>query len=282
MVKKMLFIFGLLLLVSCSSSKPVVRTTKKSTPVTRTAKKPIAKSPTNNKHSSNTSKPSTEVLEATSNVKVTTELVLKYIDDFKDIAKENMRQHGIPASITLAQGILESGVGQGSLSKRANNHFGIKCHKEWTGPSVRHDDDSAQECFRKYDDPAHSYRDHSLFLTTRSRYASLFELPRDDYKAWAKGLRAAGYATDTKYPDKLISLIERYQLNQYDTEVLGKFSTSKKVVSSGKSSEKEYIVTKGDTLYSLSKKFNISIDEIKRNNNMKSDSLSVGQVIYLK
>ncbi|RAR47543.1 flagellum-specific peptidoglycan hydrolase FlgJ [Flavobacterium lacus] len=282
MVKKMLFIFGLLLLVSCSSSKPVVRTTKKSTPVTRTAKKPIAKSPTNNKHSSNTSKPSTEVLEATSNVKVTTELVLKYIDDFKDIAKENMRQHGIPASITLAQGILESGVGQGSLSKRANNHFGIKCHKEWTGPSVRHDDDSAQECFRKYDDPADSYRDHSLFLTTRSRYASLFELPRDDYKAWAKGLRAAGYATDTKYPDKLISLIERYQLNQYDTEVLGKFSTSKKVVSSGKSSEKEYIVTKGDTLYSLSKKFNISIDEIKRNNNMKSDSLSVGQVIYLK
>ncbi|WP_245942970.1 glucosaminidase domain-containing protein [Flavobacterium lacus] len=278
----MLFIFGLLLLVSCSSSKPVVRTTKKSTPVTRTAKKPIAKSPTNNKHSSNTSKPSTEVLEATSNVKVTTELVLKYIDDFKDIAKENMRQHGIPASITLAQGILESGVGQGSLSKRANNHFGIKCHKEWTGPSVRHDDDSAQECFRKYDDPADSYRDHSLFLTTRSRYASLFELPRDDYKAWAKGLRAAGYATDTKYPDKLISLIERYQLNQYDTEVLGKFSTSKKVVSSGKSSEKEYIVTKGDTLYSLSKKFNISIDEIKRNNNMKSDSLSVGQVIYLK
>jgi flagellum-specific peptidoglycan hydrolase FlgJ len=282
MVKKMLFIFGLLLLVSCSSSKPVVRTTKKSTPVTRTAKKPIAKSPTNNKHSSNTSKPSTEVLEATSNVKVTTELVLKYIDDFKDIAKENMRQHGIPASITLAQGILESGVGQGSLSKRANNHFGIKCHKEWTGPSVRHDDDSAQECFRKYDDPADSYRDHSLFLTTRSRYASLFELPRDDYKAWAKGLRAAGYATDTKYPDKLISLIERYQLNQYDTEVLVKFSTSKKVVSSGKSSEKEYIVTKGDTLYSLSKKFNISIDEIKRNNNMKSDSLSVGQVIYLK
>ena len=287
MVKKMLFIFGLLLLVSCSSSKPVVRTTKKSTPVTRATKKPVAKTTTTNKSNQKSSqesvKPSTEVLEATSNVKVTTEMVLKYIDDFKDIAKDNMRQHGIPASITLAQGILESGVGQGSLSKRANNHFGIKCHKEWTGPSVRHDDDSAQECFRKYDDPADSYRDHSLFLTTRSRYASLFDLPGDDYKAWAKGLRAAGYATDTKYPDKLISLIERYQLNQYDTEVIGKLTKpSKQVVSSGKPSEREYVVTKGDTLYSLSKKFNISIDEIKRTNNMKSDSLSVGQVIYLK
>ncbi len=282
----MLFIFGLLLLVSCSSSKPVVRTTKKSTPVTRTTKKPVAKTTankSNQKSSHDSAKPATEVLEATSNVKVTTEVVLNYIDDFKDIAKDNMRQHGIPASITLAQGILESGVGQGSLSKRANNHFGIKCHKEWNGPSVRHDDDSTQECFRKYDDPADSYRDHSLFLTTRSRYASLFELPKDDYKAWAKGLRAAGYATDTKYPDKLISLIERYQLNQYDAEVLRNSSAqSRKVVSSGKSVEKEYIVTKGDTLYSLSKKFNISIDEIKRNNNMKSDSLSVGQVIYLK
>lgn len=289
MVKKMLFFFGLMLMISsCSSSKPVVRTTKKTAPVTRTAKKPVAKAPVRNQPAqkssqTNTVKPETEILEATSNVKVTTELVLKYIDDFKDIAKDNMHQHGIPASITLAQGILESGVGQGSLSKRANNHFGIKCHKEWTGPSVRHDDDSAQECFRKYNDPADSYRDHSLFLTTRSRYASLFELPKDDYKAWAKGLRAAGYATDTKYPDKLISLIERYQLNQYDAEVLGSSSTtSRKLVSTGKQSEREYVVTKGDTLYSLSKKFNISIDEIKRNNNMKSDSLSVGQVIYLK
>lgn len=283
MFKKMLFVLGLLLLVSCSSSKPVVRTTKKSTPVTRTTKKPVAKSTSGSKQTQTTSKPTTEVLEATSNVKVTTEMVLKYIDDFKNIAKDNMHQHGIPASITLAQGILESGVGQGSLSKKANNHFGIKCHKEWTGPSVRHDDDSAQECFRKYDDPADSYRDHSLFLTSRSRYASLFDLPSDDYKGWAKGLRAAGYATDTKYPDKLISLIERYQLNQYDEEVLRSSSTtSRKVVSSGKTVEKEYVVTKGDTLYSLSKKFNISIDELKRNNNMKSDSLSVGQVIYLK
>ncbi|MEZ4838994.1 glucosaminidase domain-containing protein [Flavobacterium sp.] len=282
----MLFIFGLLVMVSCSSSKPVVRTTKKSTPTARTTKKPVAKTTTNKsnqKSSRDSSKPVTEVLEATSSVKVTTEVVLKYIDDFKEIAKENMRQHGIPASITLAQGILESGVGQGSLSKRANNHFGIKCHKEWNGPSVRHDDDAAQECFRKYSDPADSYRDHSLFLTSRSRYASLFSLPKDDYKAWAKGLRAAGYATDTKYPDKLISLIERYQLNQYDDEVLRNSSTiSKKIELPNNKNNLEYIVVKGDTLYSLSKKFNISIDEIKQNNNMKTDSLSVGQVIYLK
>ncbi|MCB0442535.1 MAG: glucosaminidase domain-containing protein [Flavobacterium sp.] len=286
MVKKMLFIFGLLVMVSCSSSKPVVRTTKKSTPTARTTKKPVAKTTTNKSNQKSYrdySKPVTEVLEATSSVKVTTEVVLKYIDDFKEIAKENMRQHGIPASITLAQGILESGVGQGSLSKRANNHFGIKCHKEWNGPSVRHDDDAAQECFRKYSDPADSYRDHSLFLTSRSRYASLFSLPKDDYKAWAKGLRAAGYATDTKYPDKLISLIERYQLNQYDDEVLRNSSTiSKKIELPNNKNNLEYIVVKGDTLYSLSKKFNISIDEIKQNNNMKTDSLSVGQVIYLK
>ena len=286
MVKKMLFIFGLLVMVSCSSSKPVVRTTKKSTPTARTTKKPVAKTTTNKSNQKSYrdySKPVTEVLEATSSVKVTTEVVLKYIDDFKEIAKEKMRQHGIPASITLAQGILESGVGQGSLSKRANNHFGIKCHKEWNGPSVRHDDDAAQECFRKYSDPADSYRDHSLFLTSRSRYASLFSLPKDDYKAWAKGLRAAGYATDTKYPDKLISLIERYQLNQYDDEVLRNSSTiSKKIELPNNKNNLEYIVVKGDTLYSLSKKFNISIDEIKQNNNMKTDSLSVGQVIYLK
>lgn len=286
MFKKMLFIFGLLAIVSCSSSKPVVRTTKKSTPITRTTKKPIAKSTTSGKSNQKTihksEKPTTEVLKATSNVKVTTEMVLDYIEDFKDIAKDNMRQHGIPASITLAQGILESGVGQGSLSKRANNHFGIKCHKEWSGPSVRHDDDATQECFRKYDDPADSYRDHSLFLTSRSRYASLFKLDKDDYKGWAKGLRAAGYATDTKYPDKLISLIERYQLYQYDEEVLDSSASPSNKVVSNKSAEKEYVVTKGDTLYSLSKKFNISIEEIKRNNDMKSDSLSVGQVIYLK
>ena len=136
--------------------------------------------------------------------------VTDYIDEFYEIAMREMRLYGIPASITLSQGILESGVGKGRLSVEANNHFGIKCHTGWTGKKIYHDDDEEQECFRVYKSAAYSYRDHSLFLVERSRYAGLFKLARDDYESWAKGLRKAGYATDRKYPDKLIDLIERY------------------------------------------------------------------------
>lgn len=270
----------LIALVSCHSSKPVVRTTKSSTP-TKTVKKPISNSQASKKTDKKAKEP--EVLEATSNVKVTTEIVLKYIDDFKGIAKNNMTQYGIPASITLAQGILESGSGTGVLSVKANNHFGIKCHKEWEGPSVRHDDDSEQECFRKYEHASESYRDHSMFLTTRSRYASLFELPPDDYKAWAKGLRAAGYATDPKYPEKLISLIERYQLYQYDAEVMKSGIKAKTNLSQSKDSysEKTYTVVQGDTLYSISKKTNIPLDELKRKNNLKDNTIAIGQTLRL-
>lgn len=148
------------------------------------------------------------------------ELILAYIEQFKDVAKANMREFGIPCSIILAQGILESSAGTGILSRDANNHFGIKCHKGWKGPSVRHDDDAPQECFRKYQHPLESYKDHSLFLKERSWYASLFELKKDDYKAWAKGLKSAGYATDRRYDKKLISIIERYNLDKLDAEVL--------------------------------------------------------------
>jgi len=130
----------------------------------------------------------TEILEATTQVKVTTEMVLAYIDQFDEIAKSNMKQYGIPASIILGQGILESGAGTGPLSVLANNHFGIKCHKEWTGPSVKYDDDAAQECFRKYEQATESYQDHALFLTSRPRYKGLFELDKADYKLWASGL----------------------------------------------------------------------------------------------
>lgn len=278
MIKRILLIFFILSLVGCHSSKSVVRTTKAPTP-TRTVKKPIAKVP----KTTDTKTQESEVLEATSQVKVTPEIVLKYIDDFKGIAKNNMVQYGIPASITLAQGILESGCGTGVLSQKANNHFGIKCHKEWTGPSVRHDDDSAQECFRKYEHASESYRDHSLFLTSRTRYDGLFSLPKDDYKAWAKGLKAAGYATDPKYPDKLISLIERYQLHQYDTEVLKSGAIVKSYSSKTKESysEKTYTVVQGDTLYSISKKTNISLEELKRKNNLKDNSLAIGQTLRL-
>ena len=139
-----------------------------------------------------------------------------YIKKYAPAATKNMRYYKIPASITLAQGILESGYGQGTLAKKANNHFGIKCHKEWKGKSITHDDDEKDECFRSYKNPLRSYRDHSLFLVDRDRYSSLFTLNRKDYKGWAVGLKAAGYATDPKYADKLISLIERFNLTRFD------------------------------------------------------------------
>tara|TARA_E500000178_G_scaffold306478_1_gene318702 strand:+ start:1794 stop:2381 length:588 start_codon:yes stop_codon:yes gene_type:complete len=139
-----------------------------------------------------------------------------YIKKFAPAAVKNMRFYKIPASITLAQGVLESGYGEGTLAKKANNHFGIKCHKGWKGKSIRHDDDEENECFRSYKNPLKSYRDHSLFLVDRDRYSGLFELKRKDYKGWAKGLKAAGYATDPKYAEKLISLIERFNLTRFD------------------------------------------------------------------
>ena len=144
-----------------------------------------------------------------------------YVKVYSEIAMDEMMQFGIPASITLSQGILESGIGKGRLAVEANNHFGIKCH-DWNGKKIYHDDDEEQECFRKYDNPEYSYRDHSLFLSNRGRYSFLFDLKRDDYKQWAKGLKKAGYATDPKYPQKLIDLIERYELYKYDNIVLKK------------------------------------------------------------
>ena len=194
----------------------------------------------------------------------------------------NMKTYGIPASIILAQGILESGAGKGDLALSANNHFGIKCHADWTGDTVTHDDDSEQECFRKYKDPAESYRDHALFLTSRNRYAGLFSLPKGDYEAWAKGLRAAGYATDPKYPDKLISYIERYNLHQYDAQVLGleyvPIDQPVKTTSvTAFSQENMYEVQKGDTLYSISKKFNLTVEDLKQKNNLPDNAISIGQ-----
>lgn len=203
--------------------------------------------------------------------------VTNYINDYSQIAKEEMLQYGIPASITLAQGILESGAGAGELTRKGNNHFGIKCH-DWTGDRVYHDDDSAQECFRKYSDPKYSYRDHSLFLTQRSRYQDLFKLRKDDYKGWSHGLRKAGYATDPKYPQKLIGIIERYNLTSYDDEVLGK------KVRGGNTDTAHintYVVRGGDTLYSIARSFNLSVDSLKEYNGLSNNDISIGQVLYL-
>ena len=191
-----------------------------------------------------------------------------YVKYYSNIAMDEMVQFGIPASITLAQGILESGAGKGRLAVQANNHFGIKCH-DWNGKKIYHDDDKEQECFRKYDNPEYSYRDHSLFLTNRVRYSFLFDFKRDDYKQWAKGLKKAGYATDPKYPQKLIDLIERYELYKYDNIVL-------------KKKNRQYKVKRGDTLYSISEKFNMSVSSIKRLNNLQGDDLTIGQTIIIK
>ncbi|MFP5042556.1 glycoside hydrolase family 73 protein [Parasediminibacterium sp. JCM 36343] len=143
------------------------------------------------------------------------ENVSAYIDRYKDIAMAEMQRSGVPASITLAQGLLESGCGQGELCKTSNNHFGIKCKTEWTGDKVYHDDDEKQECFRSYPSAAESYKDHSNFLKTREPYSFLFLLKPTDYKGWAKGLKKAGYATEKDYPQKLIKIIDDYNLNQY-------------------------------------------------------------------
>ena len=140
-----------------------------------------------------------------------------YIARYSGMAVEQMKQYGIPASITLAQGLLESDAGRSSLATKCNNHFGIKCHSDWTGRKMYHDDDERQECFRCYRDAQESFRDHSLFLASGARYKSLFKLGTTDYKGWAKGLKAAGYATSPTYADKLIELIERYGLDRYDS-----------------------------------------------------------------
>lgn len=140
-----------------------------------------------------------------------------YIARYSDMAVDQMKQYGIPASITLAQGLLESDAGRSTLASKCNNHFGIKCHNDWKGRKMYHDDDERQECFRCYGSPEDSYRDHSLFLVNGARYKDLFKLGTTDYKGWAKGLKAAGYATSPTYAQKLIELIERYGLDRYDT-----------------------------------------------------------------
>lgn len=196
----------------------------------------------------------------------------EYIQVYKDVAIYEMRKYGIPASITLAQGILESGSGRGRLAVEANNHFGIKCH-EWEGKRIYHDDDHSQECFRKYRNASESFRDHSEFLVERQRYSKLFTLRKDDYKAWARELRRAGYATDKRYPHKLIDLIERYDLHVYDDNALDKRQSSK---------PEKHIVVKGDTLYSIARAYNLDVEDLKAINNLYSNELSIGQELIIK
>ena len=270
MKKLVLLLFLGLMVFSCGTKRVAIR--KKETRKKSTERVVIPK--TTNEPSfeeAPTSTVSSKVINSTED----------YLAVFSDIAQEEMRLYGIPASITLAQGILESGSGKGRLSVEANNHFGIKCH-DWTGDRIYHDDDALQECFRKYVDAKYSFRDHSLFLTTRKRYADLFELRKNDYKGWAKGLKAAGYATDRKYPDKLISLIERYELYKLDTEVLSDQKAYSDEPATKKNESVVYFVTKGDTLYSISKKYSMTVKELQEINGLNGTTISIGQALKVK
>ncbi len=170
------------------------------------------------------------------------DVIRNYIDTYKETAIAEMQRTGVPASIKLAQGIHETTAGTSDLVRRSNNHFGIKCKSNWTGESVRHTDDAPHECFRKYDDPSQSYRDHSDFLKGSSRYASLFNLDPLDYSAWANGLKKAGYATNPRYPQIIIKLIETWHLQDYTLIALGKMPAENNIAQTTVESNKEEVV----------------------------------------
>lgn len=207
------------------------------------------------------------------------------------VAIEQMNVHGIPASITLAQGILESGNGNSKLAKEGNNHFGIKCHG-WEGEKMYQDDDTKNECFRVYKNAKESYLDHSAFLKKHQRYAFLFNYKSTDYKNWAKGLKDAGYATSSTYAEALIKLIEDEKLNQYDSQRVSSLlvSTENTVVSkthlqSINANGVRYIVArKGDTFFKVSQEFGISTALLRRYNNFhpNKEFLVPGDIIYLQ
>lgn len=216
----------------------------------------------------------------------------QYINQYKDLAIEQMKKYRIPASITLAQGVFESGAGRSDLARKGNNHFGIKCHG-WQGRTVSADDDERNECFRAYDNAYQSYEDHSRFLVNSQRYRKLFSLSITDYKGWARGLKAAGYATNPRYADKLIELIELYKLNQYDkAKQYDRFmaSAAKDVAENGKLhpinkfNNNYYLkARRGDTFKTIGKEVGISYRKLaKYNERDKRDTLKEGDIVYLK
>jgi LysM repeat protein len=226
----------------------------------------------------------------------------EYIGIYKEIAIEEMNTFRIPASITLAQGILESANGNSTLAKMANNHFGIKCHSGWTGKTYHMDDDAKDECFRKYSDPFESFKDHSLFLTTRTRYAFLFTLEITDYKGWAHGLKSAGYATNPNYAHLLIKIIEDFSLHQYDKPNFKNIANNKgrktygndadfKAITIGagnrqifENNGKKFIYARnGDSFYEIAQDFNIYTWQVYKYNDLKkNDNLAEGQIVFLE
>lgn len=218
-----------------------------------------------------------------------------YIDQYKDLAIEEMLKYRIPASITLAQGLLESGAGLSELSVKGNNHFGIKCH-DWTGATTYHDDDATNECFRAYKNVYESYEDHSKFLATKPRYRKLFSLETTDYKGWAYGLKECGYATNPQYAAKLIEIIQLYKLYEYDTatrydKFMAHHSSIDKPVQKGEKLHPIYIYNRnyylkareGDTFKTIGEEVDIPARALASyNERNRKDILHEGDIVYLK
>ena len=223
-----------------------------------------------------------------------------YLSKYKDDAIHEMDIYDVPASITLGQGMIESSYGNSELARQANNHFGIKCHEDWTGETYTMNDDEPNECFRKYPTVEESFADHSKFLKNRDRYAFLFDLKITDYKGWAKGLKDAGYATDPAYADRLIQVIEQYQLYQYDKlksypsivvaanppkvdqpTVVASSSSSHEVRSINNS---RYVIVKaGDTFEKIAAEFEITVQQLYRCNELDKDAvLTPGEILFIQ
>ncbi len=214
-----------------------------------------------------------------------------YVNTYSTIAVENMIEYKVPASITLAQGILESACGNSPLAKRSNNHFGIKCGKSWNGKKTYHDDDALNECFRVYKNVRESYKDHSLFLVKNTRYAGLFELDPTDYKGWAYGLSKAGYATNPKYARLLIDLIEQLELYTYDVkqEIQHKEIQTYAYTPVNRgvrmiNDVKMVVAQAGHTYYKLSKEYGLTLGQIHKYNSTKwnKKQLEEGDIVYLE
>ena len=233
--------------------------------------------------------------------------VIRYIIQYRDVAVREMNNAHVPASIIIAQGILESNAGQSTLAKEGNNHFGIKCHKDWTGETIYKDDDIPNECFRKYATAQESFRDHSFFLIQRDRYKTLFQLKLTDYKGWATGLKKAGYATSPTYAEQLIKTIETFKLYKLDRGDFGVALVDSLNYANGDYTKMAWIsqfelvdvtsdnhriynnnklrltvVRKGDDLQYLLDKFNISEKSLMKYNDLTSNQVVPGQIIYLQ
>lgn len=211
-------------------------------------------------------------------------IYLDYINKYKDIAIDHQKRYKIPASITLAQGLLESAAGTSELARKSNNHFGIKCHNSWEGKRVYHDDDEKGECFRKYRNPKESYEDHALFLTKSPRYEKLFKLDITDYKGWAHGLKRCGYATDKAYASKLIQTIELYDLHRYDGKGLPRMPKGYEYHDMDSKWGLPYVVARdGDTQRLIAREFELYAYQIRRYNDFpRGYKLKAGDIVYLK